>query len=96
MIRRALKVFGTMQRYLAQQRKLKEQTEKDRRRALGFELALTRMRNNVCPGCELTDRWPLHRRPLRVLRAWRTTAAAAAARKNAFFRYCPTYGIPTR
>jgi|GEM_PF-131664 len=87
-----------MQRYLAQRKLKEQQTEKDRRRALGFELALTRMRNNVCPGCE---------RPIAGAPASPSTfcvycglglydnCGGCGTRKNAFFQYCPTCGIPT-
>ncbi len=87
-----------MQRYLAQRKVEEQRTEKDRRRALGFETALTRMRNNVCPGCE---------RPIAGAPASPSTfcvycglglydnCGGCGTRKNAFFQYCPTCGIPS-
>jgi len=87
-----------MQRYLAERKVTERQDESERRRALGFEIALKRMATNVCPGCE---------RPIAGgaaspssfcvycgLRLF-DSCNGCGTRKNAFFQFCPTCGIGT-
>jgi hypothetical protein len=87
-----------MRRYLAERRAEEQQSERQRRRALGFEAALKRMGGHVCPGCE---------RPISGAPANPSTfcvycglklfdsCGACGTRKNAFFQYCPTCGTVT-
>ncbi len=97
----AREAVRAMQRYLAQRRAVEQQTEGERRRALGFEIALKRMHNKLCAGCE---------RPIAAAPGAPGTPSsfcvycglqlyddcrACGTHKNAFFQYCPTCGVPT-
>ena len=87
-----------MRKYLAERRVVEQQTESERRRALGYETALKRMATHVCPGCE---------RPITGGPATPSnfcvycgltlfdTCSACSTRKNAFFQFCPTCGVTT-
>ena len=105
-------VIRAMRRYVARRRAVEQQSEGERRRALGSDEALRRMAAQVCPSCE---------RPIAGGPAPRGGAGAAdpgsaapanfcvhcglllfdhcpvcAARKNAFFQYCPSCGAAAR
>ena len=42
----------SLQRYLEQQKAAEEKPEQQRRRDLGYDVALARLAKKVCPGCE--------------------------------------------
>ncbi len=87
-----------LQRYLVRQREVEAQPDEQRREALDYELAHSRMIKNICPGCE------------RAIDTADTTrnfcthcgiclfdhCQACSARKNAFARYCFSCGTPAR
>jgi len=90
-------VIRAMQAYVAKRQVVEMQTETQRRAALGYENALRKMSASLCPGCERTI----------VGGANATTnfcvhcgmklfdnCTACTTRKNAFFQYCPTCGVP--
>jgi hypothetical protein len=90
-------VIRAMKVYVAKRQVVEKQTETQRRAALGYENALRKMGANLCPGCERTI----------VGGANSTTnfcvhcgmklfdnCPACTTRKNAFFQYCPTCGVP--
>lgn len=94
----AREAVRAMKRYIAQRKDVEQQTETERRRALGFETALQRMKNNVCPACE---------RPIAGAPAAPSSFCVYCGlhlydecnnchtRKNAFFQFCPTCGVTT-
>jgi hypothetical protein len=67
-------VIRAMRRYVARRQAVEQQSEGERRRALGYEEALRRMGAGVCPGCE---------RPVAGLADARGGAASAAAAGSA-------------
>ncbi len=91
-------VILALQRYLARQREVEAQPDEQRREALDYELAHTRMIKNICPGCE------------RAIDTKDTTrnfcthcgiclfdhCQACSSRKNAFARFCFSCGAPAR
>jgi hypothetical protein len=91
-------VIRAMQRYVARRAEVERQSEQDRRRSLAYEEAIRRIGTGVCPGCE---------RAIAVGPGGETanfcvhcgmtlfdTCNACSARKNAFFQYCPSCGVP--
>jgi hypothetical protein len=88
-------VIRSMRAYLANRQRAEQQTQEQRRRALGYEAALKNLSANVCPGCD---------------RALMSTGDASCnfcvhcgmtlfvncpcceTRRNAFFHFCPTCG----
>ncbi len=94
----AREAVRAMKRYLAKRKAVEQQSERERRQTLGFEMALQRMKNNVCPACE---------RPIAGAPANPSTfcvycglhlydnCGSCNTRKNAFFQYCPTCGVTT-
>ena len=94
----AREAVRAMKRYLARRKEVEQQTETERRRALGFETALELMRNNVCPACE---------RPIAGAPASPSSFCVYCGlhlydecgnchtRKNAFYQFCPTCGVTT-
>ncbi|MGZ3185052.1 MAG: serine endopeptidase [Telluria sp.] len=87
-----------LQRYLARQRAAEAMPEEERRETLPYDVAMRRIAQDVCPGCErplnlkdpLLDFCPhcgigLHDR-----------CGHCATRKNAFARYCFSCGTPAR
>jgi hypothetical protein len=91
-------LIRAMRRYVARRAEVERQSESERRRGLGYEEAIRRIGTGVCPGCE---------RPI-AIGADGVTAnfcvhcgmtlfdncGACVSRKNAFFQYCPTCGVP--
>lgn len=88
--------IAALQRYQERQRQAETLPDTERRQALDYDLALTRLAKGVCPGCERTvdlkdpanDFCPhcgicLHNR-----------CSACRTRKNAFARYCHGCGEP--
>ena len=94
----AREAVRAMKRFLEKRRLIEQQTESERRRHLGFEQALQRMNNKVCPGCE---------RPIAGAPASPSSfcvycglhlyddCQSCGTHKNAFFQYCPTCGVAT-
>ena len=94
----AREAVRAMKRYLAKRKDIEQQSEVERRRALGFETALVRMKNNVCPACE---------RPIAGAPATPSSFCVYCGlhlydecgnchtRKNAFYQFCPTCGVTT-
>ncbi|RYF80100.1 MAG: zinc ribbon domain-containing protein [Comamonadaceae bacterium] len=95
-----------LQRYLMRQREAEAHSAEQRREALGYDTALTRLAKSVCPGCE---------RPvdLKAAAAGQATGGAlnfcphcgiglfdhcgqCNARKSAFSRFCPDCGSPAQ
>ena len=96
-------VIRAMRRYLAQRAEVEAQSEQERRRRLGYEEAIRRMAANVCPGCERPLGGPGGRPGESAAAAnycvhcglhLYDECRACATRKNAFFPYCPTCGVP--
>ena len=85
-----------MQRYLAQREKVAEQTEAERRRTIGYETALQRVANNVCPGCERAiTTGPDGKQASFCVHCGMNlfdTCPSCTVRKNAFYRFCPSCG----
>jgi hypothetical protein len=90
-------LIRAMRRSLAQRRLVVQQSEAERRRALPYEEALRRIGAGVCPGCERAiaggvagpGNFCVHC-GLRLFDA----CGACHTRKNAFYPYCPSCGIP--
>jgi hypothetical protein len=96
-------VIRAMRRYLAQRAEVEAQSEQERRRRLGYEEAIRRMAANVCPGCERPIGGPGGRPGENAAAAnycvhcgmhLYDECRACGTRKNAFFPYCPTCGVP--
>jgi predicted RNA-binding Zn-ribbon protein involved in translation (DUF1610 family) len=90
-------VIRAMKVYVAKRQVVEQQSETQRRASLGYEQALRKMSANMCPGCE------------RAIVGGAASASnfcvhcgmklfdkcqACETRKNAFFQYCPTCGVP--
>lgn len=90
-------VIRAMRRYLAQRQRVELQSEGERRRALPYEEALRRIGAGVCPGCERTIAGgPANPGNFCVhcgLRLY-DQCDSCHTRKNAFYPYCPTCGVP--
>jgi hypothetical protein len=91
-------IIRAFRRYLAQRQVAEQLSEPERRRTLGFELALKRMSTHVCPACER----PIATAPgasqdfcvycgLRLF----DDCGNCGTHKNAFFQYCPKCGATT-
>lgn len=91
-------LIRAMRRYVARRADVERQSEIERRRSLGYEDAIRRIGTGVCPGCE---------RAIAVGRDGVTAnfcvhcgmtlfdkCGACESRKNAFYQYCPTCGVP--
>ncbi len=90
-------VIRAMRRYLAQRQRVERQSEGERRRALPYDEALRRIGAGVCPGCERAIAGgPANPGNFCVhcgLRLY-DHCGSCQTRKNAFFPYCPTCGVP--
>ena len=90
-------VIRAMRRYLAQRQRVELQSEGERRRALPYEEALRRIGAGVCPGCERSIAGgPANLSNFCVhcgLRLY-DNCDSCHTRKNAFYPYCPTCGVP--
>jgi hypothetical protein len=91
-------LIGAMRRYIARRAEVERQSESERRRSLGYEEAIRRIGTGVCPGCERaiaigpggeTANFCVH-----CGMTLFDSCGACGARKNAFFQYCPTCGVP--
>ncbi|MES3033590.1 MAG: zinc ribbon domain-containing protein [Gemmatimonadota bacterium] len=90
-------VIRAMKQYVARRQVVEQQTETERRASLGYEQALRKMSTNLCPGCERAivggansaSNFCVHCGMMLY-----DTCAACDTRKNAFYQYCPTCGVP--
>jgi hypothetical protein len=92
-----LYVIRAMQRYVAKRAEAAELTETERRQTLGYEEAMKQMSNHLCPGCERqivggpqdATNFCVHCGMMLF-----NDCGKCETRKNAFFQYCPTCGVP--
>ena len=90
-------VIRGMRRYLARRKLVEQQSEEERRRTIMSEAAVKQIGTGVCPGCERTiaggaqnpSNFCVHC-GLRLF----DTCVKCSTRKNAFFPYCPSCGVP--
>ena len=87
-----------MKRYLAKRAEVERQTEAERRRAMSYELGIKRVTEGVCPGCERAIAPPTGSNPVNFCVHCGMTlfdeCPSCKSRKNAFFQYCPSCGVP--
>lgn len=87
-----------LQRYLERQQQAEALPDRERRRELDYDLALTRLAKGVCPGCErpvdLKD--PKNDFCPHCGMGLHHHCGACQARKSAFARYCHACGEPAR
>jgi hypothetical protein len=92
-------VIRALQRYLAKRAAVEQQTESERRRALGYEDALRQVAAGICPGCERAiakgDAGSPANFCVHCGMTLFDTCVACGTRKNAFFHYCPACGVAT-
>jgi hypothetical protein len=91
-------LIGAMRRYIARRAEVERQSESERRRSLGYEEAIRRIGTGVCPGCERAIVvGPGGEAANFCVHCGMTLfddCGACESRKNAFFQYCPTCGVP--
>ena len=91
-------VIRAMKRYLARRQLVEQQSAVERQRTLGYEEAIKKMNAGVCPGCERPIAGGLQSPSNFCVHCGISlfdNCAACDTRKNAFFQYCPTCGVPT-
>lgn len=89
-------VIKSMRIYLARRQVVEQQTQEQRRQALGYEDALKKMSGSVCPGCDrallttgdATCNYCVHCGMTLFL-----NCGKCQTRRNAFFHFCPTCGV---
>lgn len=90
-------IVRAMRRYVAQRQQAEQRSEAERRRALPYEEALKRIDAGVCPGCERGiakgPNGPANFCVHCGLRLF-DQCGACQTKKNAFYPYCPTCGVP--
>jgi len=90
-------VIQAMQRYVAKRQVVEQQSDAERRQSLGYEAAMRKMGAGMCPGCERsivggansTTNFCVHC-GMKLF----DNCGACSTRKNAFYQYCPTCGVP--
>lgn len=90
-------VIRAMRRYVAKRQAVAQQSESERRHALGYEEALKRMGAGVCPGCERAIAGGPAGPGNFCVHCGMTLfdmCRACEVRKNAFFQFCPACGVP--
>lgn len=88
-------VIRAMQRFVAQRATAAQQSENERRRALGYEEAIKRMNANLCPGCERVIPGGPQGNTNFCVHCGMTlfdNCGSCQTRKNAFYQYCPSCG----
>ncbi len=92
-------VIRAMQRYMTRRAQVEQQTERERRRAIGDEEAIKRIGTGVCPGCERPIASTAPATPANFCVHCGMTlfddCAKCGTRKNAFFHFCPACGADT-
>ena len=90
-------VIRAMRRYVEKRQTAAAQSEVERRRALGYEEALKRIGAGVCPGCERAiaagPNGPSNFCVHCGMKLF-DECGSCSVRKNAFFQFCPTCGVP--
>lgn len=93
-----LYVIRAMRRYVAKRQIAEQQSATERRKTMGYEDAVKKMNAGVCPGCERAiaggTQSPSNFCVHCGLNLY-DNCAACSTRKNAFYQYCPTCGVPT-
>ena len=91
-------LIRALRRYVARRAEVEQQSESERRRTLGYEEAIRRIGTGVCPGCERAIATGPDGLPANFCVHCGMTlydkCGACGSRKNAFFQYCPTCGVP--
>jgi hypothetical protein len=88
-------VIKAMQQYVAKRQIVEQQTETERRKALGYEEALKKLGAGMCPGCERAVAGGVGAGTNFCVHCGMKlfdTCGVCDTRKNAFFQYCPTCG----
>jgi hypothetical protein len=91
-------IIRAMRRYLARRAEEERRTESERRLALDYEEGIKRVTAGVCPACERPIAQQNGGTPANFcVHCGLTlfdTCTSCGARKNAFFLFCPTCGVP--